>query len=205
MVNLRSFSFVLLLLVVQGLRSQSATGIRSFIDLYNTDGLEGRTTRMTVAGLGIDHDLTPRLSLGLDVAFGLGVRETFYGGGNSSGVFEVNSLSFIYRSAYCFSSNEDRTAGYFGPFIGYSRVMTDLQTYDPPGNWSGSRTVLPVGVRMGVRGGLRGFYADLFCNLGYRINTGPLFEGIGVPETNDLRMKGLLFSVGVALGGGWEY
>ncbi|HEY0976634.1 MAG TPA: hypothetical protein VGE21_04120 [Flavobacteriales bacterium] len=209
MVNGRSFTFALLLLSGQVVNAQSATGIRGHLDLFNNDGLKDGPRTSTVAGFGVDHDLNPRLSIGLDVAFGLGSKESINLGGSSSGLLEVNTLSFIYRSAYCFSSNEDRTAGYFGPFVGYTRASSDLRIYDQgfsPTTITSARTLIPVGLRVGVRGGLRGFYGDVYCSAGYRFNAGsPLFDGTGLPAVDNATLRNLVFSFGIALGGGWEY
>lgn len=190
-----------------GLQAQSATGIRGHLDLYNTGGLEDVQKNITVAGLGLDHDLNPRLSLGLDLSFGLGYKAYLYDRNNSStAVLDVNSLSIIYRSAYCFSSNEDQTSGYFGPFLGYTRVKADLQQYDPGRRSTTTRALIPVGLRVGVRGGLRGFYGDVYCSAGYRFNAGsPLFDGTGLPAVDNATLRNLVFSFGIALGGGWEY
>ena len=123
-------------------------------------------------GFGYDHDLNERSSLGLDVRLSLG--EPGWG--------------VQYRSAFHVADN-DASSFYLGPTIGIRSVGED------------PIIMVPLGARMGVRGGLENFYADLF--LGFITN-------LGAPDTRPSdyssapKLSGLNLLIGLNLGFGWE-
>lgn len=100
-----------------------------------------------------------------------------------------------YRTAFHFSDN-DRTSYYFGPQVG-------VRSYRYGGD-----TQMPVGVRTGVRGGLKGFYADLFMNGAYVIGAGvDTYHGTlynGIPYSFSSGMPPWSFGIGLHLGVGWD-
>lgn len=128
--------------------------------------------RVSHYGLGYDHDLNDRLSLGVDLRYSAGSE----------------SVVMNYRSAFHFSSN-DRTSFYMGPTVGLRSFWDD-----------GIGPQVPVGFRIGLRGSLEQFYADIFMGAHYNAGASGkvVRRGYG-PE--DLHAGS--FSVGLALGWGW--
>ncbi|MGV3638768.1 MAG: hypothetical protein ACO1NQ_14090 [Flavobacteriales bacterium] len=124
-------------------------------------------------GLGYDHDLNDRLSLGIQARF--------------SGP----TLQLDYRSAYHFADN-DRGSFYMGPQIGLRSFVEE------------EAIVLPLGFRAGVRGGLRGFYADLFAGVSYAI--GEQASVVLDRSVNDDPSipSPLTFNLGLHMGIGWD-
>jgi hypothetical protein len=121
-------------------------------------------------GLGYDQDLDERLSL------------------NFSARISDDTWAMNYRTAYHFSDVES-TSFYFGPTVGVRSISSTRDNL----------LLVPVGLRMGVRGGLAKFYMDAYAGIGYNIGSGkPLTEGarnyaIQAP-----------FCFGVDFGWGWE-
>jgi hypothetical protein len=124
-------------------------------------------------GIGYDHDVSDRLSMAITVRRSTGVPSTV-----------VN-----YRSAYHFSDNEG-SSYYMGSMVGLRSFGSE-----------GPGLQFPVGFRFGARGGLEGFFADLYVgghyNLGASGEVTDTYEGV----TSDLRKWG--FSVGLDVGWGW--
>lgn len=190
----------------QHLAAQSATGIRGYLDLANNEMPKGYSGSHPTFGFGIDHDPAERLSLGMDVSWALGESVGVLVGGPqlTYGSATFSTVSVIYRSAYCFRSNDDQTSAYFGPLVGYTRVSSELDQKGQGPKRSTTRTLIPLGLRFGVRGGLRGFYSDLFCTASYRLGANkPLFPGSAM-DAADLQPRGFTFSVGLAIGVGWD-
>lgn len=124
-------------------------------------------------GVGYDHDMNERLSLGVQA-------RALAGNGAK--------WSFDYRSAYHFSDN-DAGSFYLGPQVS---VMS-YETAD------GNKTLIPLGMRCGVRGGLERFYADLFAAVHYAAGANDLVDTeMGRP------LKAASFSLGLHMGWGWE-
>lgn len=123
-------------------------------------------------GIAYDQDLNGRLFFGVPARISTGTSSTM-----------VN-----YRSAYHFSDNE-RTSFYMGPNIG-------LRTFGS----GGPGAQLPVGFRSDVRGGLQGFFADLYMGGHYNLGT----TGLVTTENHGVRdLRKMSFTVGVDVGGGW--
>jgi hypothetical protein len=121
-------------------------------------------------GLGYDQDLADRLSLGISARAG---QDTW----------TVN-----YRTAYHFS-DAGSTSFYFGPTVGVRSISSTRDDL----------LLVPVGLRMGVRGGLARFYADAYAGIGYNIGSGkPLTEG-----ARDHAFQAP-FCFGVDFGWGWD-
>ncbi|HRO99435.1 MAG TPA: hypothetical protein PLN54_08380 [Flavobacteriales bacterium] len=123
-------------------------------------------------GLGYDHDLSERTSFV--------VNAMYYDG--------TGDLELAYRSNFHFSSNNDRSSFYMGP--------------DAAVRMNGVAGVgVPIGLHMGVRGGLRGFYMDLFAGVRHRIGDKDVKPGEYYPERS---VPGLLFTCGLHCGVGWK-
>lgn len=151
--------------------AQAQGGIRAII--WNVEPVAtGINADFLHYGLGYDGDLNDRLSMGVQVRFSPG----------------ASSWVVNYQSSYHFSDNES-TSFYMGPNVGFRSVGGSV-----------GATLIPVGMRMGVRGGLEGFYADLYVGGLYNIGGGGRTElaDVGIA---DLRTTS--FCVGLDLGFGW--
>lgn len=122
-------------------------------------------------GLGYDHDITERTSLTVLASYFVEGRE----------------LELAYRSNYHVADN-DQASFYLGPNIAL-RTGGDLPTG------------VPIGFHMGVRGGLEGFYADLFGGVRYRLGSKEVTDSERF-ATDMLPGVTLLF--GLQFGLGWE-
>jgi hypothetical protein len=98
-----------------------------------------------------------------------------------------NSYMFNYRSAYHFSDN-DRGSFYMGPSVGVRKFRDD------------GPLLVPVGMQVGVRGGLERFYADLYAGFRYNIGNGQATSEPGVPEISVVPVG---YYFGLGLGWGW--
>jgi hypothetical protein len=125
-------------------------------------------------GLGYDHDLNKQLSMGINLRYSL----------------NTESVILDYRSAFHFSDN-DRASFYMGPTVGM-RFFRE----------SGYGVQVPLGFRMGVRGGLENFYADLYLGAHYNLGaSGAVFSDDGF---NSLDLRKGSFGGGLDLGFGWD-
>lgn len=150
-----------------------ASGIRGI--LYSFETLpNNRSAHTQSVGLGYDHDLEQRLSFNVNFRTDL----------------EGQVWTAEYRSAYHFSDNSS-TSFYVGPSIAYRNIS---------GTGSG---VVPVGLRMGIRGGLDGFFADLYA--GFAHNMGGKDLGKLNDRTNKRSPIGTTFVFGLDLGLGWDH
>lgn len=166
------FVFGVWLLLVASIASAQG-GIR--LILWNYEPVLDDPAGESHFGVGYDADLNDRVSCGI------GYRTTL----GQTGGWAIN-----YRSAYHFSDNTDASF-YFGPTVGVRKVDDRERT-----------TLFPVGFRMGVRGGLERFYADLYVGGHYNLGAGDpvLYERTLYPQ-DILRTS---FCAGLDLGWGWE-
>lgn len=170
MLDVRLALFTALALMVTGV-AHAQGGIRAIF--FNNEPVStGFNADFLHYGLGYDGDLNDRLAMGVQMR---------YSPGASSWV--VN-----YHSHYHFSDNES-TSFYMGPNIGIRSI-----------GGSESAILVPVGMRMGVRGGLEGFYADLYLGGHYNVGGGgpAVLEDVGATD-----LRTLSFCAGVDLGIGW--
>lgn len=124
-------------------------------------------------GLGFDHDLNERLSYGVDLTIML-----------------VGNWTAEYRCQYHFADNT-RSSFYMGSSLGV-RHIGDHYT----------KVLVPMGVRMGVRGGLPGLYGDLY--LGGKFQAGA--DGSAVRVGGDMYPGTLATTIllGLDIGFGWD-
>jgi hypothetical protein len=160
----------IILLLLWGGNANAQAGIRGIF--WNIEPITARLGEDAFNyGIGYDHDMNDRLSLGLSLRV----------------IPSIQGWVVNYRSAYHFSDNESGSF-YMGPTIG----LRSLGTYG---------TQLPVGMRMGVRGGLERFYADLYIGGLYIIGGSSPIGGSESVGAVDLR-TGTVW-VGLDLGWGW--
>ncbi len=121
----------------------------------------------------------------------------------------ASSYDAIYSAKYFLWDNNDQTSFYIGSFFGLQRVKATVEalSHTGPGQYSvprsdHTRVQFPLGIRAGVKGGLDGFFGELFAQLGYAIGNGDLYTSEGVKAAT----SPVYFTVGVSfLGGGWDH
>lgn len=166
-------SSLLLFVILFGLMHGASAqgGIRALF-LNNEPVATGFSEDFLHYGLGYDQDINDRLSLCVQVRTSPG-----------SSSWVVN-----YHSNYHFSDNES-SSFYLGPNIGVRAI-----------GGTNSTTLIPVGMRMGVRGGLEGFYADLYLGGLYNIGAGSSIE---LESVGNRDLRSMSFCAGLDLGFGW--
>lgn len=128
---------------------------------------------MSSYGLGYDKDINSRFSIAVQGRYGVDAG---------------NAMQFDYRSAFHFADNSSGSF-YLGPQISYRRFT----------EWEA--TQVPIGLRMGVRGGLQGFYADLFAGVYYA--AGKVRSGVDTDrETSGIGPVSI--ALGLHMGLGWD-
>lgn len=145
-------------------------------------------------GLAYQHDFEPRFGVAFD----------FFYASESNG---LKSNEFIY-SAKFFTSDNDATAFYIGSFVGVQSLKGVVSVVDVNAGMATARRVeisklqFPIGVRAGVRGGLDGYFAELFTQVGYAIGSGELY----MQEGKAVNSSPLYMCVGFSfLGFGWDH
>lgn len=125
-------------------------------------------------GLGYDHDVHDRMSYGIDLRYGLA----------------YSTWVATYRSAYHFS-DASSTSLYMGPQVGIRSVGRDDK-----------KILIPLGLRMGLRGGLERWYGDLYAGVLYNIGGGSRINMDESPVPGQLRS--LTYLIGLNFGFGWD-
>lgn len=169
------FVVLLLSLCVRG-RATAQSGVR--VHLYNAFIVANEPRQLgIVLGLGYDHDLSRSLAFGIDADYVVGAfRDDDERDGHA---YQLN-----YR-AYYLTGNPGGSSFYIGSRLGLRRY-----SFYEDVTWS-----CPVGLRIGVRGGLEKFFADLFLELGAQAGgTTPSGASLSGPEAH----------IGVDIGFGWR-
>lgn len=136
-------------------------------------------------GLGFQRDFQRRLGMGVDLNYA------------ARDASSVRAIEVIYSAKY-FTADNDGTACYIGSFIG-------VQSFSGTGGSSSSGDIahlqFPIGLRAGVRGGLEGYFGEVFTHVGYAIGNGTL----SATPSGPLKSEALYFGLGFSfLGFGWE-
>jgi hypothetical protein len=177
--------------VLSPLLHAQATGINITLDYGHRLVEDDRGFVPTATfGLGVQRDFDRRIGMGVDL---------FYSAGEQ---YSVNALEFIYSAKYFTSSNE-YTSFYVGSLLGVQ--LLSGSGYGISGSNNGSVEVshvqIPVGLRAGLRGGLDGYFGELFVQGGYAIGNGELYRN----SAGSVNSAPLYFMVGLSfLGFGWE-
>ena len=214
----RSILFGTALLATAAVAHAQATGIRVIFPEFTQTTREGNFKRFLLGG-GLDHDLNDRLSLGLDVLFD--PTGSDYSGEEiqvTSGAYVANydlsakTLAIAYRAVYAFSDN-DETHVYLGSSIGYRKLKqtvnlayVDGPTYDNgpfQQRAEGSVSVIPVGLRLGVAGGLEGGYGDLYLSAMYGIGSNKSGFSQSFFSGDEFKPASFILTIGLAYGIGW--
>jgi hypothetical protein len=174
-----------------------ATGLNFLVEYGHplTDADKGFASSVAF-GMGIQHDFTDRIGACLDVRYAASENQD-----------DLHAWEVIYNAKY-FTSENDGTAAYIGSLIGLqSYGGTALESFPGAFGYQDYRAVeishmqFPVGLRAGVRGGLEGYFAEIYVQAGYAIGNGFLFNGEDGPVNSSPTFFGVGFSF---LGVGWE-
>jgi len=170
--------------------------------------------------LGVDHDPTDRTSIGLEYIGhlnlfddGSGQQET----SNYAGYLVDYSLTrkvsgLQYRSLY-FLSNGGHSGVYLGTYLGFRTITQEVvpfafSVYGGGGSPSWERrttvtnTVFPLGLRLGARSEMDGWYHDIYLAIGTQLGAGNADELAPYLLDKD-RLKGFSIQAGYAFGVGW--
>ncbi len=173
-------------------------------------------------GMGYDHDFNERISMGLDAVIDLQrstsdgqSAELLYQGYSGFYYLSDKVFSVQYRTAYALSDNDEGHL-YLGTFIGVRTVKqtADLSYVSDPNGSSigngpfisiaeGKKTLIPLGLRFGLRGSLEGGYADLYTQLGYVVGGGNSLFTQSYFSGKDFDLTNMAFTLGLAYGFGW--
>lgn len=164
--------------------------------------------------LGGDLDLSDRTSIGLDLTMRAGFfysdepRSIDQPGVYGDYILSQKCTGLTYRSQFFFSDN-DGSAAYIGTFIGFRRLSQEATpiAYDNNGdtpswarNSSGSTTFFPLGLRLGIRGSLEGFYGDLYMGVGTSLGGEDPLRAVYIDDRDGLAP--LFIQAGYAIGFG---
>lgn len=161
-------------------------------------------TRGVGYGLGYDHDLNSRLAWGVDLSYL--TTGTTRVGDHRIEMGGLDALELIYRASYM-TSNNTRSAFYAGSWVGVRRYAYSEPFTDASGerrHRDANALSVPLGLRMGVRGGLEGLYGDLYLAMGCRLG-GTVYTALSdQAAVRSTALSGAELRVGLALGFGWE-
>ena len=180
----------------------------------------GHWERLTPRGLlggiaTVDHDLNDRLGISLDLSIGFGIGSSgniSYQGYSGNYSHELKSMGFTYRSQF-FLSDKDDVAIYIGPFIGFRKLSFALNPDPYHNNWWNTSTpswavrqtlggaLFPVGIRMGWRAPLDGFYGEIFFTVGTVLGDKDYFNAPYL-QPKDV-VGGVYLQAGYSFGLGW--
>ncbi len=170
--------------------------------------------------VGFAHDVTDRTSIGIDLIGHLNLMGTDnfteqvdYRGYSVDYSANRKVIGAQYRSTF-FLAN-DNSGVYVGPYLGFrsiSRPIVLNYAYPTINNnqstpaWAVSRTtsamIFPVGLRLGFRSDLDGYYGDFYVAIGSQLGRGKEEK---LPEyvADKDKLKGFSFQVGYTVGIGW--
>lgn len=192
----------LAVLLPHAMRAQSAV---RFVAPYDfTKGLNDLGVANIQYGLGFDHDLNDHLAFGADVIYRVEGTSKWSGIGRPPS--DLSGWDVQYRSYYLLGDHE-RTSFYMGSWIGVRTTKYVIGQTLSNGSYvrdEGSTISVPVGVRIGMRGGLEGFFGDLFVAFGYAIGGSVPTERYGMDGFIREPLSGPEFRAGLNFGIGWE-
>jgi len=172
-------------------------------------------------GGGMDRTFNDRLTIGFDITYDVANgfkqegREVYYSAGAIDYTYEMfpRLLSLNYHTEFALADN-DATHTYIGTYIGIRDVMEKWQlqnansgyTYSGPGPAvKGSKVLVPIGLRFGVRGSTDDGFMDLYFALGYQIGGGDfVMDGAQYHHATEYaETSSLAMTIGLAYGLGW--
>ena len=175
-------------------------------------------------GLGVDRSFNNKLTVGFDISYDIGnalrtdppYTTLTSGGIDASYTMKPGLLTMNYHTEFALG-DDGGTHGYIGTFIGLRRIWQNW-TLEYTNNSSGSGGngpfpaakkysdwLVPIGLRMGIRGATDGGFMDLYVALGYQIGGGENVAIGNLYRANEDFMKttSLALTIGLAYGIGW--
>ena len=175
-------------------------------------------------GLGVDRSFNDKLTVGFDISYDIGNAFRMEGSYTTrkSGGYEANYtmkpglLTLNYHTEFALG-DDDGTHGYIGTFIGLRRIwqnwtLESRYSYgltvgsDPfPPSKKYSDWLVPVGLRMGIRGATDGGFMDLYVALGYQIGGGNqvAIGNLYRAKEDYMETTSMALTIGLAYGIGW--
>ncbi|MGB5071928.1 MAG: hypothetical protein WBO28_13300 [Flavobacteriales bacterium] len=175
-------------------------------------------------GVGLDRTFNSRLTVGFDITYDIASvlqmdngRSLSVTSGGHTATYFVNKkmLSLNYHTEYALADN-DGTHVYIGTYIGLRHITQNWVddsyynysniTYTSfPQRVSASKVLIPLGLRIGVRGPVDEGFLDLYAQLGYQIGGGEnLYPRYPVLAKADFTQpSSLVITMGLAYGIGW--
>ena len=210
-----------LVLALVPMASAQSTALRWIVGETNVVYTHPRFSNYCM-GAGVDRSLNDRLTIGFDISYdiangfrmeGRDVRFT-YGGIDYTYAMFPRLLSLNYHTEFALA-DDDGTHTYLGTYLGIRDIMQkwELQSasysgYYTHGNGTpqkGSKVLVPIGLRFGVRGPTNDGFMDLYVGLGYQIGGGGhVMDGKQYqPAAEYTETSSFAFTIGWAYGLGW--
>ncbi|MBS1941479.1 MAG: hypothetical protein JST38_11465 [Bacteroidetes bacterium] len=171
-------------------------------------------------GVGVDRTFNDKLTVGFDVTFdvaGALRAEPKYItviAGNVQTDYRLSPklLSLDYHTEYALGEN-DGTHVYIGTYLGLRHIsqkwisdgyLADYNYVSAPVRLNVSKWLIPIGLRMGLRGATDGGFMDLYVAAGYQLGGGKDLTTNGKLKDNPYaKTSALALTIGWAYGMGW--
>lgn len=222
----RAFQFGLPALIISSQADAQGSGVKvspcHFDQIFLHDG-----PPPAAFTFGYEHDLGGYLGIALECAFLY--RDILheppstrndrsevlrYAGAQASYKSNDHAWSLIYRAAYF--PNGNNTPFYIGSYIGvrrstyYTEIVEQMNAYGSSimngpfkDRYESSRTVVPFGIRLGLRGPLDGGFWDLYVGIGYQFNGGGYMNEQPELADSPVQVAAFTYTAGIAYGVGW--
>lgn len=198
-----------------------ANAVRFIFPEFTSVYSEFSAFRPWIGGMGYEHQTRNGLTFGVDAAFTLfdlgsdigGTRPASYMGYTAEYQVRPRSWAMTYRAVY--HLNNDGTGFYMGSFLGVRQARQQLELEYVLSDYSSdgeryfaqraeaTRTVFPIGIRLGVSGEMDGWYGDLYAQIGYQIGGGDMDFAHPYLAEAAHPLTGFTYTLGYAWGIGW--
>ncbi|MEO7080001.1 MAG: hypothetical protein ABIY71_00695 [Flavobacteriales bacterium] len=164
-------------------------------------------------GLGVDRTFNEKLTAGFDISYDIGNAASgspaylYLVGGDYT--IKPGLLTMNYHTEFAIG-DDGGTHAYIGTFVGLRKIWQNWTRVDytngslPPTR-KFSELLVPVGLRLGLRGATDGGFMDLYVALGYQIGGGEKIADVKLAHTDQgfIETTSLALSIGLAYGIGW--
>lgn len=209
-----------LLLALLPLASAQNTAIRWVFGETNSVYTHPRFSNFCM-GAGVDRTFNSRLTVGFDITYDLanafraqGRDELLsYGGVDEYYVMFNHLFSMTYHTEFALGDNGG-THAYIGTFIGLRDVFQKWQLEGAYSGYSsnsngqfqhGSKVLVPIGLRLGVRGPTDSGFTDFYFGMGYQIGGGSyVMDPVKYHSATEfMDTSSLAITIGLAYGLAW--
>lgn len=191
-------------------------------DIYNEGGSSLDDNSDFYCGIGYEQNIGDRISISAEINSSMGkIYSESYVSVPESYVNQTSGQTFIglkdyslyvsyvelkYISKYFFRENDDR-CGYIASTLGFKKVnygYADQQENQGDLSLKESKLIFPLGLRLGWRGSIDGWFGDGFVGAGLNIRAGAESKDpvIKVFNKNSTISK-IYFTAGYSFGIGW--